>query len=55
MPLAYRSYYRDTSDYLYRHDGNAIYRVNSNNMMVDGIAALDHRRRRRPGRSRRWR
>jgi len=40
VPLAYRSYYRDTSDYLYRYDGNAIYRVNSSNMMVDGIAAL---------------
>ena len=40
VPFAYRSYYRDTSDYLYRYDGNAIYRVNSSNMMVDGIAAL---------------
>jgi hypothetical protein len=40
VPLAYRSYYRDTSDYLYRYDGNAIYRVNPSNMMVDGIAAL---------------
>lgn len=40
VPFAYRSYYRDTSDYLYRYDGNAIYRVNPSNMMVDGIAAL---------------
>ena len=29
VPFAYRSYYRDTSDYLYRYDGNAIYRVNA--------------------------
>jgi len=40
VPFAYRPFYRDTSNYLYRYDGNAIYRVNSDNMMVDGIAAL---------------
>ena len=40
VPFAYRSYYRDTSDYLYRYDGNAIYRVNADTMMVNGIAAL---------------
>jgi hypothetical protein len=40
VPFAYRPFYRDTSDYLYRYDGNAIYRVNSDSMMIDGIAAL---------------
>jgi hypothetical protein len=40
VPLAYRNYYPDSRDYMYRYDGNAIYRVNSDNMMVDGIVAL---------------
>ena len=40
VPFAYRSYYPDSRDYLYRYDGNAIYRVNSDNMLVDGIVAL---------------
>ena len=40
VPFAYRPFYRDTSRYLYRYDGNAIYRVNSDSMLVDGIAAL---------------
>ena len=40
VPLAYRSFYLDTDDYLYRYDGNAIYRVDSESRLVDGIVAL---------------
>ena len=40
VPFAYRNYYPDTNDYRYRYDGNAIYRVNSSNNMVDGVVAL---------------
>jgi hypothetical protein len=40
VPFAYRGYYPDSRDYLYRYDGNSIYRVNSSNMMVDGVVAL---------------
>jgi hypothetical protein len=40
VPLAYRSYYPDSSDYLYRYDNGAIYRVNQDSMLVDGIVAL---------------
>ncbi|MGZ8282953.1 MAG: hypothetical protein ACXWUN_08400 [Allosphingosinicella sp.] len=40
LPLAYRPFYPDTADQLYRYDDNAIYRVNSDNMLVEGIAAL---------------
>ena len=40
VPLAYRSYYPDSDDYLYRYDDDAIYRVNSGNGIVDSIVAL---------------
>ena len=40
VPFAYRRFYPDTSDYLYRYDGNAIYRVNVESMLVDSIVAL---------------
>ena len=40
VPFAYRTFYPDTSDYLYRYDGNAIYRVDADNRLVDGIVAL---------------
>jgi hypothetical protein len=40
VPLAYRSSYPDSDDYLYRYDDNAIYRVDPDNRMVDGIVAL---------------
>lgn len=40
VPFAYRGYYPDTRDYLYRYDNGAIYRVNRDSMLVDGIAAL---------------
>ena len=40
VPFAYRTYYPDTNRYLYRYDDNAIYRVNSESMLVDGIVAL---------------
>ena len=40
VPFAYRTFYPDTNDYLYRYADNAIYRVNSESMLVDGIVAL---------------
>ena len=40
VPLAYRSYYPDSDDYLYRYDDDAIYRVNSGNGIVESIVAL---------------
>jgi len=40
VPLAYRSYYPDTRDYLYRYDSGSIYRVNPGNGLIDGIVAM---------------
>ena len=40
VPLAYRGYYPDSNDYLYRYDGNSIYRVNPETRLVEGIVAL---------------
>ena len=40
VPFAYRGYYRDSDDWLYRYDNNAIYRVNAETMLVDSIAQL---------------
>lgn len=40
VPLAYRSHYQDSSDYLYRYDDSAIYRVDQESNLVDGIVAL---------------
>jgi hypothetical protein len=40
VPLAYRGFYPDTNDYLYRYDGNSIYRVNPETRLVEGIVAL---------------
>ena len=40
VPFAYRRFYPDTSDYLYRYDGNSIYRVDADTMLVNGIVAL---------------
>jgi hypothetical protein len=40
VPLAYRGFYPDSDDYLYRYDGNAIYRVNNESRLVEGIVAL---------------
>ena len=40
VPFAYRNYYVDSGDYLYRFNNNAIYRVNAETMLVDGIVAL---------------
>lgn len=40
VPLAYRGYYPDSNDYLYRYDDGAIYRVDSETMLVEGIVAL---------------
>ena len=40
VPLAYRSFYPDSDDYLYRYHGNGIYRVNADTMLVDGIVQL---------------
>jgi hypothetical protein len=40
VPFAYRDHYPDTDDYLYRYDDSAIYRVDSDTMLVEGIVAL---------------
>lgn len=40
VPIAYRGFYPDTRDYYYRYDDGAIYRVNSDSMLVDGVVAL---------------
>jgi hypothetical protein len=40
VPYAYRGYYPDTRDSLYRYDGNAIYRVDPQTRLVEGIVAL---------------
>jgi hypothetical protein len=40
VPLAYRGFYPDTRDSFYRYDDRAIYRVDSDTRMVQGIAAL---------------
>ena len=40
VPIAYRTFYPDTSDYAYRYDDGAIYRVDSDTMLVEGIVAL---------------
>jgi len=40
VPLAYRPYYADGGDYLYRYDDSAIYQVDSDTMLIEGIVAL---------------
>lgn len=40
VPIAYRTFYPDSGDYLYRYADNAIYRVDSESRLVDGIVAL---------------
>lgn len=40
VPLAWRGYYPDTQDYLYRYDDSAIYRVDSETMLVEAIVAM---------------
>ncbi|HEV2865585.1 MAG TPA: hypothetical protein VGX37_03650 [Allosphingosinicella sp.] len=40
VPLSYRRFYPDTSNYFYRYDDGAIYRVNSQTNLVDGIVAM---------------
>ena len=40
LPLAYRGYYPDSNDWLYRYDDGAIYRVDADTMLVDSIVAL---------------
>ncbi|HET9428864.1 MAG TPA: hypothetical protein VFO69_10945 [Allosphingosinicella sp.] len=40
LPMAYRSYYPDSSDYMYRYDDSAIYRVNNDSGLIEGIVAL---------------
>ena len=40
VPMSYRSYYPDGGDYRYRYDDGAIYQVNSQNNLVEGIVAL---------------
>ena len=40
VPFGYRNYYQDSDDYLYRYDRNAIYRVNTESMLVEGVVAL---------------
>lgn len=40
VPIAYRGFYPDTRDHFYRYDDGAIYRVDSDTMLVDGIVAL---------------
>lgn len=40
VPLAYRGYYPDSADWLYRYDDAAIYRVDADTMLVDSIVAL---------------
>lgn len=40
VPIAYRTFYPDSGDYLYRYADNAIYRVDAQSRLVDGIVAL---------------
>ena len=40
VPLAYRGHFRDTSRHYYRYDDSAIYRVNGETNLVEGIVAL---------------
>ena len=40
VPLAYRSFYPDNDDYLYRYYGNGIYRVDADTMLVDSMVEL---------------
>jgi hypothetical protein len=40
VPLSYRPYYEDSSDYLYRYDDSAIYQVDAESMLIQGIVAL---------------
>lgn len=40
VPMGYQPYYYDTSDYYYRYDGNAIYRVDAGTQLIAGIVAL---------------
>ena len=40
LPIAYRPAYADTDEWIYRYDGDAIYRVDAESRLVDGIVAL---------------
>jgi hypothetical protein len=40
VPMAYRPYYYDTSDYYYRYDGYGIYRINAGTQLIAGLVAL---------------
>ena len=40
VPLAYRDYYPDGDDWLYRYDDGAIYQVDAETRLVEGIVAL---------------
>jgi hypothetical protein len=40
LPLAYRPYYQDNSDSLYRYDDSAIYQVDPESRLIEGIVAL---------------
>lgn len=40
LPIQYRSLYRDSDDYLYRYGDNAIYRVDAETNLIEGIVAL---------------
>ena len=40
VPLSYRPYYADNDDYLYRYDDSAIYQVDSDTNLIEGIVAL---------------
>lgn len=40
VPMAYRSFYPDTASYHYRYDDGAIYQVDTETRLVEGIVAL---------------
>ena len=40
VPFAYRNFFADSDDHLYRYDGNAIYRIDADTMLVDAVVAL---------------
>lgn len=40
VPFAYRSFYPDSGDYLYRYDDGGIYRVDEGSGLIDAIVAL---------------
>jgi hypothetical protein len=40
VPLAYRPYYQDGGDWLYRYDDGAIYRIDEESGLIDSIVAL---------------